>query len=149
MGVEGRCAATTAPMASLSRPKDGVRVGKAKALVYDDGRLRNAGYDASQGFGLRAVRGEVTVIVDEHRPVPLQQHVHPAPGDPQLHRGFVDDSQSHWIVLGQATDHPGPQPGLLPLTLGHRKHARSSHLILVAVHARLLIENRTTEQMRR
>ena len=33
---------------------------RGEALVYDDGRLRNAGYDASQGFGLRAVRGEVT-----------------------------------------------------------------------------------------
>ena len=32
----------------------------SETLVYDDGRLRNAGYDASQGFGLRAVRGEVT-----------------------------------------------------------------------------------------
>lgn len=33
---------------------------RGETLVYDDGRLRNAGYDASQGFGLRAVRGEVT-----------------------------------------------------------------------------------------
>lgn len=33
---------------------------KSEALVFDDGRLRNASYDASQGFGLRAVRGEVT-----------------------------------------------------------------------------------------
>ena len=100
---------------------------------------------------LATIRSPGDKISDQARapPVPLQQHVHPAPGDPQLHRGFVDGSQSHWIVLGQATDHPGPQPGLLPLTLGHRKHARSSHLILVAVHARLLIENRTTEQMRR
>jgi TldD protein len=28
--------------------------------VFDDGRLRTASYDASEGFGLRAVRGEVT-----------------------------------------------------------------------------------------
>ncbi len=33
---------------------------KSEALVFDDGRLRTASYDASEGFGLRAVRGEVT-----------------------------------------------------------------------------------------
>lgn len=33
---------------------------RSEQLVFDDGRLRNAGYDATQGFGLRAVRGEVT-----------------------------------------------------------------------------------------
>ena len=33
---------------------------KAEALVFDDGRLKTATYDASEGFGLRAVRGEVT-----------------------------------------------------------------------------------------
>ena len=32
----------------------------AETLVYDDRRLRNSGYTATQGFGLRAVRGEVT-----------------------------------------------------------------------------------------
>ena len=32
---------------------------KSEALVYDDGRLKTASYDASEGFGLRAVRGEV------------------------------------------------------------------------------------------
>ncbi|SPH24977.1 Metalloprotease TldD [Defluviimonas aquaemixtae] len=32
---------------------------RSEALVYDDGRLRNASYDASEGFGLRAVNGEV------------------------------------------------------------------------------------------
>ncbi|MDB6175891.1 metalloprotease TldD [Paracoccus sp. Z330] len=32
----------------------------AETLVFDDGRLRNSGYTAEQGFGLRAVRGEVT-----------------------------------------------------------------------------------------
>ncbi|MEX0284306.1 MAG: metalloprotease TldD [Paracoccaceae bacterium] len=32
---------------------------KSESLVFDDGRLRNAGYDAAEGFGLRAVRGEV------------------------------------------------------------------------------------------
>ncbi|MEY8842251.1 PmbA/TldA family metallopeptidase, partial [Cribrihabitans sp. XS_ASV171] len=30
---------------------------KSEALVFDDGRLRSASYDASEGFGLRAVRG--------------------------------------------------------------------------------------------
>ncbi len=33
---------------------------KSESLVFDDGRLRNASYDASEGFGLRAVCGEVT-----------------------------------------------------------------------------------------
>ena len=32
---------------------------KSEALVFDDGRLRSASYDASEGFGLRAVQGEV------------------------------------------------------------------------------------------
>ena len=32
---------------------------KSEALVFDDGRLHTASYDASEGFGLRAVRGEV------------------------------------------------------------------------------------------
>ncbi len=31
-----------------------------KSLVFDDGRIKTASYDASEGFGLRAVRGEVT-----------------------------------------------------------------------------------------
>jgi TldD protein len=31
---------------------------RSEALVFDDGRLRNASYDASEGFGLRAVSGE-------------------------------------------------------------------------------------------
>ena len=33
---------------------------KSETLVYDDGRLRSASYDASEGFGLRAVNGDVT-----------------------------------------------------------------------------------------
>ena len=32
---------------------------RSEALVFDDGRLRTASYDASEGFGLRAVKGEV------------------------------------------------------------------------------------------
>jgi TldD protein len=32
---------------------------KSESLVFDDGRLRSASYDASEGFGLRAVCGEV------------------------------------------------------------------------------------------
>ncbi|MCF1708562.1 metalloprotease TldD [Tabrizicola sp. J26] len=32
---------------------------RSEAIVLDDGRIRQASYDASQGFGLRAVRGEV------------------------------------------------------------------------------------------
>lgn len=33
---------------------------RSEALVLDDGRIRSASYDASEGFGLRTVRGEVT-----------------------------------------------------------------------------------------
>jgi len=33
---------------------------RAEALSFDDGRVKTASYDASEGFGLRAVRGEVT-----------------------------------------------------------------------------------------
>ncbi|GAA6190243.1 metalloprotease TldD [Phaeobacter sp. NW0010-22] len=32
---------------------------KSEALMFDDGRLRSASYDASEGFGLRAVQGDV------------------------------------------------------------------------------------------
>ena len=33
---------------------------QSEALVFDDGRLRSASFDTSQGFGLRAVSGETT-----------------------------------------------------------------------------------------
>ncbi|SOC02096.1 metalloprotease TldD [Rhodobacter maris] len=33
---------------------------RSEALVFDDGRVKNASYDASEGFGLRAVKGEVS-----------------------------------------------------------------------------------------
>ena len=32
---------------------------RSEAIVLDDGRIKSASYDASEGFGLRAVRGEV------------------------------------------------------------------------------------------
>lgn len=32
---------------------------RSESLVLDDGRVKTASYDASEGFGLRAVRGEV------------------------------------------------------------------------------------------
>ena len=32
---------------------------RSESLVFDDGRLKTASYDAAEGFGLRAVRGEV------------------------------------------------------------------------------------------
>ncbi|WP_135506289.1 metalloprotease TldD [Roseovarius aestuariivivens] len=32
---------------------------RSESLVFDDGRVKTASYDASEGFGLRAVRGEV------------------------------------------------------------------------------------------
>ncbi|MDR9484145.1 MAG: metalloprotease TldD [Sediminimonas sp.] len=33
---------------------------RSEALVFDDGRIRTASYDAAEGFGLRSVQGEVT-----------------------------------------------------------------------------------------
>ncbi len=56
-----------ATLAALRAATDGADDGeifleraRSESLVYDDGRLRSASYDASEGFGLRAVRGEVT-----------------------------------------------------------------------------------------
>ncbi|MGB3409207.1 MAG: DNA gyrase modulator, partial [Jannaschia sp.] len=31
---------------------------RSEVVVFDDGRVKNASFDASEGFGLRAVRGE-------------------------------------------------------------------------------------------
>lgn len=44
---------------------------RSEVLAFDDGRVRTASYDASEGFGLRAVRGEVagyahSTTIDEH-----------------------------------------------------------------------------------
>ncbi len=51
----------------LSKATDGADDGelflerrRSESLVFDDGRLKNASYDASEGFGLRAVKGETT-----------------------------------------------------------------------------------------
>ena len=33
---------------------------KSEVLSFDDGRVKTASFDASEGFGLRAVRGETT-----------------------------------------------------------------------------------------
>ncbi|MBY6002653.1 metalloprotease TldD [Salipiger bermudensis] len=49
--------------AALDGAEDGelfVERRRAEALVLDDGRIKTASYDASEGFGLRAVNGEVT-----------------------------------------------------------------------------------------
>ena len=44
---------------------------KSEVLSLDDGKIKNASFDASEGFGLRAVRGETTgyahsTTIDEH-----------------------------------------------------------------------------------
>lgn len=44
---------------------------KSEVISFDDGRIKNASFDASEGFGLRAVRGETagyahSTTVDEH-----------------------------------------------------------------------------------
>ena len=33
---------------------------QSESLAFDDGKLKSAAYDTTQGFGLRAVSGEVT-----------------------------------------------------------------------------------------
>mgnify|MGYP006276758115 CR=1 FL=1 len=52
---------------TLRRATDGADDGdlfferrRAEVLSFDDGRLRNASFDATEGFGLRAVRGETS-----------------------------------------------------------------------------------------
>jgi TldD protein len=48
---------------ALSRADDGelfLEYRQSESLVLDDGRLKSASFDTSQGFGLRAVVGEVT-----------------------------------------------------------------------------------------
>ncbi|MEI4261075.1 metalloprotease TldD [Roseovarius sp. D0-M9] len=54
-----------AALAQLTRATQGADDGelflervRSEALVFDDGRIRTASYDAGEGFGLRAVRGE-------------------------------------------------------------------------------------------
>ena len=44
---------------------------RSEALVFDDGHVKNASFDASEGFGLRAVKGETagyahSTTIDEH-----------------------------------------------------------------------------------
>ena len=53
-----------AALATLRAAADGADDGelflerrRAESIVLDDGRIKQATYDASQGFGLRAVRG--------------------------------------------------------------------------------------------
>ena len=55
----------TGPLVFCGKPWPGRMTGsffwerrRSEALVFDDGRLRTASYDAAEGFGLRAVRGE-------------------------------------------------------------------------------------------
>ncbi len=52
-------------LAQLKQATDGADDGelfferrRSEALVFDDGRVKTASYDAAEGFGLRAVRGE-------------------------------------------------------------------------------------------
>jgi len=56
-----------AALKALRRATDGAEDGevfferrRSEGIVFDDGRVRSASYDATEGFGLRAVRGEVS-----------------------------------------------------------------------------------------
>ena len=56
-----RDAALTELQAATSGADDGelfVERRRSESLVFDDGRLKTANYDAAEGFGLRAVRGD-------------------------------------------------------------------------------------------
>ena len=44
---------------------------RSESLLFDDGRVKNASFDAAEGFGLRAVKGETagyahSTTIDEH-----------------------------------------------------------------------------------
>ncbi|MFW2542457.1 metalloprotease TldD [Primorskyibacter sp. 2E107] len=57
-----RDAATSFLRQALSGAEDGelfLERRRSETLVLDDGRIKTASYDASEGFGLRAVKGEV------------------------------------------------------------------------------------------
>ena len=46
---------------ALGKSDDGelfIELRKSEGLVWDDGRLKSASYDTTQGFGLRAIVGE-------------------------------------------------------------------------------------------
>jgi TldD protein len=56
----------SAALSLLRQATDGAEDGelflerrRSEALVFDDGRVKNASYDAAEGFGLRAVKGDV------------------------------------------------------------------------------------------
>ncbi len=58
---QGRVA--TAVADALNRADDGelfLEYRQSESVTFDDGRVRNAAFDTSQGFGLRAVAGEAT-----------------------------------------------------------------------------------------
>ena len=47
---------------------------RSEVMSFDDGRLKTASYDASEGFGLRAVRGETAVALPLLMPVEAEAH---------------------------------------------------------------------------
>jgi len=61
-GVDPECARAILA-AALAQADDGelyLEYSQSEGLVFDNGRLKAANYDSSQGFGLRAVAGEAT-----------------------------------------------------------------------------------------
>ena len=56
---------------------------QAEALTFDNGRLKQATYDTSQGFGLRAVKGEA---VGYAHASPCARSRVAIPGNTQHHR---------------------------------------------------------------
>src|SRR5437899_4538396 len=62
---------------------------QAEALVFDNGRLKQATYDTAQGFGLRAVKGE-TCEDDTSPPVSLRPRLCPLPPEKTANHGTAD-----------------------------------------------------------
>ena len=62
LSVFGADNAQSVISAALAQADDGelfIERSQSESLVFDDGRLRSASFDESQGFGLRAVSGEM------------------------------------------------------------------------------------------
>ncbi len=73
---------------------------RAEMLLFDDGRVKTASYDASEGFGLRAVRGEVAgyAHATEISEAALRRAVETA-------RLAVGDGGGTWAAGPAATNH--------------------------------------------
>ena len=101
-----------APVAdSLKGAEDGelyLEYGQSESLVLDDGSIRSASFDTSQGFGLRSVVGEVSGYAHSgelseaaiKRAATAVQAVHGGHGGARSRRSFGGG-----LELGRGLDH--------------------------------------------